>query len=195
MAAGRPPLRRRVACAACCSAVEQVVRRFGDGLDAGVPDAALDRDGVEALAQAIWFSDAGDAVLRSQLRGDDARRGEVVLGHTRCGAVKGACTHVQLGHLTGLLGKMSPAIHEVEQARGRQLEAQAFIEQVALENTRYQMRATLERSPILGNLFQEGRIGLVGGMYSVESGEVKFFEQRFNDSKEQSEAKDAAAVS
>jgi carbonic anhydrase len=118
----------------------------------------------------------------------------VVLGHTRCGAVKGACTHVQLGHLTGLLGKIGPAIHEVEQARGRQLEPQAFIEQVALENTRYQMRATLERSPILANLFQEGRIGLVGGMYSVESGEVRFFEESFNDSKEQSATKQASAV-
>lgn len=105
----------------------------------------------------------------------------VVLGHTRCGAVKGACTHVKLGHLTGLLGKIGPAIHEVEQASGRQLAPEAFVEQVALENTRYQMRAIMERSPILGALFQEGRIGIVGGIYSVESGEVRFFEQRFKD--------------
>ena len=59
----------------------------------------------------------------------------------------------------------------------------------------YQMRATLERSPILASLFQEGRIGLVGGIYSVESGEVRFFEQHFNDSKEQTSTERAAELS
>lgn len=108
----------------------------------------------------------------------------VVLGHTRCGAVKGACGHVELGHLTGLLTKMGPAIHDVEVAGGRELTSEVFIEQVAIENTRHQLRAILERSPILEHLFTEGRIGLVGASYSVESGEVTFFEQRFNDTKE-----------
>jgi carbonic anhydrase len=107
----------------------------------------------------------------------------VVLGHTKCGAVKGACNHVELGHLTGLLGKIGPAIHGVEQTGGH-LAADAFVEQVAVENTRRQMRAVLERSPILEHLFREGRIGLVGGVYSVETGEVTFFEQQFNDVKD-----------
>lgn len=115
----------------------------------------------------------------------------VALGHTRCGAVNGACNHVKLGHLTGLLDKIGPAIHEVEQAGGRQLAPEAFVEQVALENTRYQMRAILKRSPILGGLFQEGRIGIVGGIYSVESGEVHFFEQSFNDEPEPATSKPA----
>jgi carbonic anhydrase len=105
----------------------------------------------------------------------------VVLGHTRCGAVKGACSHVELGHLTGLLGKIGPAIHDVESAGGRHLAPEVFVEQVAVENTRHQMRAILDRSPILQRLFQEGRIGLVGGVYAVESGEVTFFEQRFTE--------------
>ena len=105
----------------------------------------------------------------------------VVLGHTRCGAVKGACNHVELGHLTGLLGKIGPAIHDVEHAGGSQLEPDVFVEEVALENTRRQMRAVLERSAILEHLFREGRIGLVSGVYAVETGEVTFFEQRFSD--------------
>ena len=105
----------------------------------------------------------------------------VVLGHTRCGAVKGACSHVELGHLTGLLGKIGPAIHDVESAAGRHLAPDAFVEQVAVENTRHQMRAILDRSAILQRLFNEGRIGLVGGVYAVESGEVTFFEQRFTE--------------
>lgn len=107
----------------------------------------------------------------------------VVLGHTRCGAVKGACNHVDLGHLTGLLGKIGPAIHDVERTGGKQLASDAFVEQVAMENTRRQMRAVLERSPILEHLFREGRIGLVAGLYAVETGEVTFFEQQFTDVK------------
>jgi carbonic anhydrase len=105
----------------------------------------------------------------------------VVLGHTRCGAVKGACGHVKLGHLTALLSKIGPAMYDVEQRGGGQLSPDAFVEQVALENTRHQMRAILERSPILEHLYNEGRIGIVGGVYSVESGEVAFFEQRFSE--------------
>lgn len=103
----------------------------------------------------------------------------VVLGHTKCGAVKGACEHVHLGHLTGLLSKISPAVHDVEQAGGADMPAAEFVEKVALENTRQQMRAILERSPILEHLFKDGKIGIVGAMYSVESGEVSFFEQAF----------------
>jgi carbonic anhydrase len=105
----------------------------------------------------------------------------VVLGHTKCGAVKGACDHVELGHLTGLLNKIGPAIHEVESKTKDRPPAELFIEQVALENTRHQMRAVLERSPLLDRLFQEGRIGLAAGVYAVESGEVSFFETHFRD--------------
>ena len=107
----------------------------------------------------------------------------VVLGHTKCGAVKGACNHVELGHLTGLLSKIGPAIYDVERAGGTSLTPDAFVEQVAVENTRHQMRAVLERSPILEHLFREGRIGLVGGVYAVETGAVTFFEQHFSDVK------------
>lgn len=105
----------------------------------------------------------------------------VVLGHTKCGAVKGACNHVELGHLTGLLAKVGPAVHEVERNGGSQLAPDAFVERVAVENTRRQMRAILERSPLLEHLFNEGKIGLVGGSYSVETGEVTFFAEQFAD--------------
>ena len=103
----------------------------------------------------------------------------VVLGHTRCGAVKGACQHVELGHLTGLLGKIGPALHEVEKAHGARVPPETLVEHVAVENTRHQMRAILERSPILAGLLEQGRIGIVAGTYAVESGEVTFFEERF----------------
>jgi carbonic anhydrase len=103
----------------------------------------------------------------------------VVLGQTKCGAVKGACNHVELGHLTGLLAKVGPAVHEVERTSGGKLSPDDFVEKVAVENTRRQMRAILERSPLLEHMFKEGKIGLVGGAYSVESGEVTFFAEQF----------------
>lgn len=104
----------------------------------------------------------------------------VVLGHSRCGAVKGACEHVELGHLTGLLNKIAPAIHEVESNRKGAPVDEEFVEHVALENTRHQMRSILERSPLLDRLYQEGKIGLAAGIYSVESGVVSFFETHFS---------------
>lgn len=103
----------------------------------------------------------------------------VILGHTKCDAVKGACNHVQLGNLTGLLGRIGPAVRDVERTRGADVSDAVFVEQAALENTRRQVRAILERSPILERLFNEGHIGIVRGMYSVESGEVTFFERQF----------------
>lgn len=103
----------------------------------------------------------------------------VVLGHTKCGAIKGACGHVQMGHLTGLLAKVAPAMHAVEQREGAATAAENQVELVALENVRCQLRSILERSPILAQMYQEGSIGLVGGMYYVESGDVAFLEQHF----------------
>jgi carbonic anhydrase len=103
----------------------------------------------------------------------------VVLGHTKCGAVKGACDHVEMGHLTGLLNKIGPSVHAVRSRAGSELPPAELIEEVALENTRQQMRAILQRSPILGHLFEAGKIGLVSGMYSVESGEVAFHDELF----------------
>ena len=104
----------------------------------------------------------------------------VVLGHTKCGAIKGACSHVQMGHLTGLLAKVAPAMHAVEQRDGTSISDESSVELVAIENVRCQLRSILERSPILEHLYQEGSIGLVGGLYNVESGEVAFLEQHFN---------------
>lgn len=105
----------------------------------------------------------------------------VVLGHTSCGAIKGACNHVTLGHLTGLLGKIAPAMYDAQCSKGTDQSPEDFQESVTIENVRYQLRTILERSTILEHLYNEGSIGLVGGVYSVESGEVTFLEQHFKD--------------
>ncbi|MCC7241192.1 MAG: carbonic anhydrase [Acidobacteria bacterium] len=103
----------------------------------------------------------------------------VVIGHSRCGAVKGACEFVQMGHLTGLLTKISPAVHEVD-SRGAVQPPEDRVELVAREHACLQMRSILERSPILERLFREGAIGLACGTYSVETGEVVMLDEHFH---------------
>lgn len=107
----------------------------------------------------------------------------LVLGHTKCGAVKGACSHVEMGHLTGLLAKIQPSVSRVDAERhaGAGWSHDEFVERVALENTRRQMSAVLERSAILTDLFRAGRIGLAAGLYSVETGEVELLDTMIPD--------------
>ena len=84
-----------------------------------------------------------------------------------------------MGHLTGLLEKIQPAVDKIESS-GLNLNFDDMVEEVARENVHQQMNDILYRSSILRGLFQEGKIGIAGGMYSVETGEVEFFEEKFN---------------
>lgn len=104
----------------------------------------------------------------------------MVLGHTKCGAIKGACSHVELGHLTGLLEKVQPAIEKVKE-QGKETVNSEFIEAVAQANTLHTMEEVLKRSPILKEMYENGEIGIAAGMYSVETGEVKFIKEKILD--------------
>jgi carbonic anhydrase len=95
----------------------------------------------------------------------------VVLGHTRCGAVKGAIDGVELGNLTGLLAKIHPA---VEAAKCSDAKSDACVTSVAEQNVRQSMREIRARSPYLAKYLDEGKIQLVGAMYDVETGRVTF---------------------
>lgn len=101
----------------------------------------------------------------------------MVLGHSKCGAIKGACNHVELGHLTGLLEKVQPAIEKVKD-QGKETVNPAFIEAVAHANTLHTMEEVLKRSPILKEMYDNGEIGIAAGYYSVETGEVKFIKEK-----------------
>jgi carbonic anhydrase len=103
----------------------------------------------------------------------------VVLGHSKCGAVKGACSNVKLGHLTGLLDKIQPAVNAVT-ATNVKLSTEEFVEEVATENVHRQMEEVLNQSEILSGLFDQGKIGIAGAMYSVETGEVEFISEMFS---------------
>ena len=95
-----------------------------------------------------------------------------VVGHSNCGAVKGACSGVQLGHLTGLLEKIQPAATTTATPPGTPAQIQA----VAEANVRQVLAQIQERSPVLDGLIRRGEVGLVGGMYDLASGRVVFFE-------------------
>jgi carbonic anhydrase len=105
----------------------------------------------------------------------------LVLGHSSCGAVKGACSHVEMGHLTGLLEKIQPSVDRVQERLGKGATKEQLIEGVALDNVLYQMAEAEERSSILRHLLKEGKIGIVGAMYSVETGEITVVKERFED--------------
>jgi carbonic anhydrase len=97
----------------------------------------------------------------------------VVLGHTSCGAVKGAIDNVKLGSLTELLAKIQPAVAASGSGTSKD---HAYVDKVGEENVRHAMREIREKSPVLKELLDSGTVGLVGGMYDLETGAVTFSE-------------------
>ena len=99
----------------------------------------------------------------------------VVLGHTNCGAVKGACDHVELGHLTGLLDKIQPAINdEKSETKDRTSQNKNFVEKVTLLNVKKTVEEIIEKSSILKDMLEKGEIGIVGAVHDIQTGEVQF---------------------
>lgn len=102
----------------------------------------------------------------------------VVLGHTSCGAIKGACDHVELGNLTELLSKIQPAVYEESQTPDpakRNSKNAVFVENVADLNVRRSVRSIVNRSTILEHLIAAGKVGIIGAKHDLASGEVTFF--------------------
>ena len=101
----------------------------------------------------------------------------VVLGHTKCGAVKGACDHVEMGNLTALLTKIRPAVDdEVTVKENRNSGNSIFVEKVSAINVKRTVKAIMERSPILKEMIENGQIGIVGGTHDISTGVVKFYD-------------------
>jgi carbonic anhydrase len=101
----------------------------------------------------------------------------VVLGHSTCGAIKGACDHVEMGNLTALLSKILPAVYaETSVTKNRDSNNEAFVEKVAAINVRKTVHAIIERSPILNEMILKGAIEIIGGNHDIASGEVCFYD-------------------
>lgn len=96
-----------------------------------------------------------------------------VLGHTKCGAIQGACKQVKLGHLSGLLEKIEPAIHLVKQHNHNQHETDtAFINAVTEVNVDLVINNILQKSPIINELVKQKKVGIIGGIYNADNGQV-----------------------
>jgi len=101
----------------------------------------------------------------------------VVLGHTKCGAVKGACDHVEMGNLTELLSKIQPAVYQEKTTiENRTSSNSTFVENVAQINVKRNVKNIIERSFVLEQMIENGEIGIVGAIHNIETGEVSFYD-------------------
>ena len=99
----------------------------------------------------------------------------LVMGHTACGAIKGAIDNAQLGNLTGLLGKIRPAVAATKYQGERSASNYGFVDAVARTNVELTMADIRRRSSVLADLEKSGAIKIVGAMYNLETGAVEFF--------------------
>lgn len=101
----------------------------------------------------------------------------VVLGHTSCGAVKGACDNAELGKLTGMLHKIKPAVEAVNSpadASERTSKNLDFVNEVATKNVHFSIEGIRSGSDVLAEMERNGEIKIVGAMYDVATGKVSF---------------------
>ena len=102
-------------------------------------------------------------------------RAIVVLGHTSCGAIKGACDGVKMGNLTTLLEKFTPAVDAVQTSGERNSKNREFVDGVTEMNVQLVVKAIRERSPILAELESAGKLKIVGALYNTSNGKVKWY--------------------
>ena len=103
----------------------------------------------------------------------------VVLGHTGCGAIKGACDHVELGNLTELLSKIQPAVYREKTTTDVALRNSSnpeFVENVTTLNIRHSVKSIVNRSYILEQMIEQEEIAIIGAHHNLETGKVEFFE-------------------
>ena len=98
----------------------------------------------------------------------------LVMGHTACGAIKGAIDQVQLGNLTGLLAKIRPAVDATVYTGERSAKNYGFVDAVARKNVELTLADIRRRSPIIAGLESKGTVKLAGAMYNLESAAVEF---------------------
>ncbi|MDR5733587.1 carbonic anhydrase family protein [Caballeronia sp. LZ025] len=99
----------------------------------------------------------------------------LVMGHTSCGAIKGAIANAELGHLTGLLDRIKPAVQATEYDGDRSGTNYAFVDAVARKNVEMTVASIRRDSPVLAGLETDGKVKIVGAMYDLRTGAVDFF--------------------
>lgn len=100
----------------------------------------------------------------------------VVLGHSKCGAIRGACDNVAMGNLTALLSKIQPAVHDEKTITENRTAANSeFLEKVTEINVHRTVNAVMQRSSILKDLIESGKCGIIGGHHDIATGKVSFY--------------------
>lgn len=101
----------------------------------------------------------------------------VVLGHSKCGAIKGACDSVQMGNLSTLLNKIQPAVYrERTVTENRNSKNDEFVQKVADIQVKHSLEEVVENSVVLREMIEKSEVGLIGAMYDVKTGKVKFLD-------------------
>lgn len=103
----------------------------------------------------------------------------VVLGHTNCGAIKGACDHVEIGNLTELLSKIQPAVYQetiTNEGKNRTSKNATFVENVADLNVKRSVKTIVSRSYILEQMIEKGEIAIIGAKHHLDTGHVEFYD-------------------
>jgi carbonic anhydrase len=160
-ALGQYPFASFVACIDSRSTPEQV-------FDLGVGDAFSMRVAGNTVNEDIL----GSLEYASKLAGS---RLIVVLGHTNCGAIKGACDDVKMGNLTALLDKFKPAVSATKTEGERSAKNSKFVRDVTDLNVKQTVEAIRARSPILKEMEDQGKIRIVGALYDTSSGKVLWY--------------------
>ena len=161
-AAGQHPFASVVSCIDSRTSTELIFDQgIGDVFNARVAGNIVNSDIVGSLEYASKV--AGSKLI-------------AVVGHTKCGAVKGACDHVKLGNLTGLLDKIEPAVKSTPSIGGadRSSKNHEFVDHVTANNVRHAMASIRKQSPILRQMEKVGQIQIVGAMHDIETGKVTF---------------------
>ena len=102
----------------------------------------------------------------------------LVLGHTACGAVKGACDHARLGNLTTLINKIEPSVEAVKEPEDVSLRNSSnidFVNEVAAVNVKMTIENIRVKSQVLKELEDAGEIQIIGGMYDIKTGAVEIY--------------------
>jgi carbonic anhydrase len=100
----------------------------------------------------------------------------VVLGHSKCGAIEGACNKIVFGHITALLDKIKPAIEmETETLKERNAGNKRFVENVTVNNIFLTVKKIRETSSLLAEMERLNQIKIIGGLYDLDTGYVTFY--------------------
>jgi carbonic anhydrase len=149
-------------------------------IDSRVPVTSVFDQGIGSLFVATVAGNIINEDILGSLEFGCAAAGSkavVVLGHTSCGAVKGACDHVELGNLTSLLSKINASVMETTEPQdpaNRNSSNLVFVNEVAKNNVYRSVEDIRIKSNVLRRLEEEGKITIVGAMYDVGTGKVSF---------------------